>query len=166
MILARFEPPVCTVLGDTADLVSAIAWPAVIIALVWFLRTPLRSLADRVGASAQKVTVGAQGFSIELGASVERVPSQGSTALAGVRQPDPAPRVVDSAAMTMFAQLQTEEPAPHLVVDLGEGREWLSSRLLLFAALLRAMRATRTLVFVERRAQCAAGSSGWHTPRV
>ena len=51
--------------------------------------------------------------------------------------------------MTMFAQLQTETPAPYLVVDLGEGTEWLSSRLFVFAVLLRAMRQTETFVFVE-----------------
>jgi hypothetical protein len=137
------------VLSDVADLVSALIWPLVIVALVWFLRAPLLALADRIGASAQKVTIGAQGLSVELASSVAHVPSQASTALAGVRSPEPAPRVVDSAAMTMFAQLAAEEPAPFLAVDLGEGREWLTTRLLIFSALLRNMRQTRTLVFVE-----------------
>jgi hypothetical protein len=138
-----------SVLSDVADLVSALAWPAVILAVLWLLRAPLRALADRIATSAQKVTIGAQGLSVELSSSVDHVPGQASTALAGVRQPDPAPRVVDSAALTMFAQLDTELPAPYLVVDLGAGREWLSSRLLIFAALLRSMRQTRVLVFVE-----------------
>jgi hypothetical protein len=46
-------------------------------------------------------------------------------------------------------QLTSEQAAPHYVVDLGEGKEWLSSRLYVFAALLAGMRRTRTLVFVE-----------------
>jgi hypothetical protein len=49
----------------------------------------------------------------------------------------------------MFAQLNLEAPAPYLAVDLGTGREWLTSRLFIFAILLRAMRQTRVLVFVE-----------------
>ena len=114
-----------SVLGDIADLVSAIIWPALVFGVFWVLRQPLRALAARIGASAQRVTIGAQGLSVELSSAVEPVPAQGATALAGVRLPEPAHRVVDSAALTMFQQLEHEEPAPYLVVDLGEGREWL-----------------------------------------
>ncbi len=49
----------------------------------------------------------------------------------------------------MFAQLESEAPAPYLVVDLADGRDWLTSRLYIFAILLRAMRQTGALVFVE-----------------
>jgi hypothetical protein len=138
-----------TVLGDVSDIISAIAWPLLIAAVIWFLRAPLRALADRVGTDARSVSIGAQGVSVDFGSSVEHVPAQDATALAGVRLPEQAPRVVDSAAMTMFAQLNVEQPAPYLLVDLGEGREWLTSRLYVFARLLRAMRGTRMLVFVE-----------------
>src|SRR3954447_20789135 len=106
----RSAAPMASVLSDIADLVSALAWPAVIVAVLWLLRAPLRALADRIAASAQKVSIGAQGLSVELASSVDHVPSQASTALASVRQPDPAVSVVDSAAMTMFSQLATELP--------------------------------------------------------
>lgn len=146
---AQRGPTIATVLGDIADIISAIAWPLLLVTVVWFLREPIRALAERVSGSAERVSIGAQGLSIELGSAVEAVPGQTTTALEGVRRPEPAGRVVDRAAMTMFAQLQTEDPAPYLVVDLGEGREWLSSRLFVFAILLRAMRQTSTLVFVD-----------------
>jgi hypothetical protein len=141
--------PIASVLGDIADLVSAIVWPAVILGVVWFLREPIRALADRVSTSAQSLSVGAQGLSVQLGATVSHVPGEAETALAGVRRPDQAPAVVDSAALTMFAQLELEAPAPYLTVNLGAGREWLTSRLFIFAILLRAMRRTRVLVFLE-----------------
>jgi hypothetical protein len=147
--MARLRIPVGTVISDVAHLVSAVAWPLVIVGVLWFLREPLRALAHRIGSSAQRVSIGAQGLTVELGSAIEAVPSQAATALAGVRAPEQAPRVVDSAAMTMFAQLQGEAPAPYLVVDLGEGREWLTSRLYIFAILLRAMRQTGALLFVE-----------------
>jgi hypothetical protein len=140
---------IASVLGGIADIITALAWPLLIGAVVWFLRDPVRALARRVSGSAERVSIGAQGLSIELASAVETVPSEAATALGGIRVPEPAPRVVDSAAMTMFAQLQTEAPAPYLVVDLGDGKEWLSSRLFVFAILLRAMRQTRTLVFVD-----------------
>jgi hypothetical protein len=141
--------PAAGVLGDIADLVSAIVWPAVIIGVLWFLRVPIRAFADRISTSAEGVNIGAQGLSIQLGAAVTHVPAETDTALAGVRRPEQAPAVVDSAALTMFAQLNLEAPAPYLAVDLGSGREWLTSRLFIFAILLRAMRQTRVLVFVE-----------------
>lgn len=77
------------------------------------------------------------------------MPSQATTALAGLRLPEQAPRVVDSAATSMFEQLQAEAPAPYLVVDLADGHDWLTSRLYIFSVLLRAMRQTRALVFIE-----------------
>ena len=49
----------------------------------------------------------------------------------------------------MFEQLSNEEPAPYLLVDVGAGHEWLSSRLYLLATMLVSMRRTRALVFVE-----------------
>lgn len=149
MPLARSGLVTASALGDIADIISALAWPLLVALVVWFLREPLRALAKRISGSAERVAIGAQGLSIELGSAVDTVPGEKATVLEGVRLPEPAHRVVDSAAMTMFAQLQTEAPAPHLVVDLGEGKEWLSSRLFVFAILLRAMRHTRTLVFVE-----------------
>jgi hypothetical protein len=144
-----FAFPVASVLGDIADLVSAIVWPAVVIGVVWFLRDPLRALADRISTSAEAVSLGSQGLSIQLSRTVDRVPSEADTALAGVRRPDQAPSVVDSAAITMFEQLNLEAPAPYLTVDVGAGREWLTSRLFIFAVLLRAMRQTQILVFLE-----------------
>jgi hypothetical protein len=141
--------PTATVLGDVASLVSAIVWPAVIIGVVWFLRAPIRAFADRISTSAEGVSIGAQGLSIQLGTTVTHVPAQTETALAGVRRPDPAPAVVDSMALTMFQQLNLEAPAPYLAVDLGTGREWLTSRLFIFAVLLRAMRRTEVLAFLE-----------------
>ena len=143
------QVPAATVISDVASLVSAVVWPLVIVGVLWFLREPLRALAHRIGSSAQSVSIGAQGLTVELGSAVEPVPSQATTALAGVRLPEQAPRVVDSAALTMFAQLESEAPAPYLVVDLADGRDWLTSRLYIFAILLRAMRQTGALVFVE-----------------
>src|SRR5215210_941168 len=138
-----------SVVGDVADLISVIIWPALIVGVLWVLREPVSAFAARVGSSAQRVTIGAQGLSVELSSAIEAVPRQSTTALAGVRAPDSAARVVDSAAVTMFAQLDQEEPAPYLVVDLGDGLEWLTTRLYIFSILLRATRRTRTLIFVE-----------------
>jgi hypothetical protein len=142
--------PPATVLTDVADLVSAIAWPAVAVVLVVILRVPLRTLVERVGSSARSVSIGPGGVSVDFGAAVTPVAPPSSTVLDDLRSP--APQLMDSGADTMFEQLAREEPAPYLLVDLGEGREWLTSRLYLLASLLVSMRRTRALVFVEAHA--------------
>jgi hypothetical protein len=147
MVAADLTLPIATVTLNVADLVSAIAWPAVIIAVIFVLRNPLQRLASRIGASAQSLSIGPSGFSVEFGAAVRDVPTQSSTVLGDLRTA--TPQLADSGSDTMFAQLASEAPAPHLLVDLGEGREWLTTRLYLFALMLASMRRTRTLVFVE-----------------
>jgi hypothetical protein len=140
-------PPTGTVLSDIADLVEVLVWPAVLVLLIWLLRKPILGLADRASREAQRVAVG--GLEIDFGAAVEPVTQPGTTALTGLREPDPAFRISDSATASIMAELTAAQPAPHVVVDLGTGQEWLSSRLFIFAILLARMRGTRTLVFLE-----------------
>lgn len=140
-------PPSATVLSDIAKLISAIIWPAVIIAFIFVLREPLRMLVNRIGGSARSVSIGPSGLSVEFAAAVSEVPTQSSTVLDDLRSP--TPQLADSGANTLFDQLAAEAPAPYVLVDLGEGREWLTSRLYLFAVMLSSMRRTRSLVFVE-----------------
>ena len=139
--------PLASVLSDIADLVGAIAWPVVAVVLVVTMRAPLRKLVERIASSATKVSVGPSGLSADFGAAVTEVAPPSSTVLDDLRSA--APQLMDSGADTMFEQLGREEPAPYLVVDLGSGHEWLSSRLYLLASMLVSMRRTRALVFVE-----------------
>jgi hypothetical protein len=134
-------------IGDVADLVGAVVWPLVILPGVYLFRVPLRQLVGRIGTSASSLSIGPGGVKIDFGSAVAKVASEETTVLGDLRSA--APALADSAASTMFEQLAAEDPAPHLLVDLGEGREWLSSRLYLFAVMLASMRRTRTLVFVE-----------------
>jgi len=136
-----------TVLSDVAKLISAVVWPVVVLALIFLLRDPLRVLAKRISTSAWSVSLGTRGVSVEFAAAVNKVQSESSTVLGDLRSP--APQLADSAAHTLFDQLASESLAPYLLVDLGEGHEWLTSRLSLFAVLLAGMRRTRWLIFVE-----------------
>jgi hypothetical protein len=149
--------------GDVADLLGAVIWPLVILAIVYLFRLPLRQLAGRIGTSASSVSIGPGGVKIDFGAAVSSVGSEETTVLGDLRSP--APALADSAAPTMFEQLAAEEPAPNLLVDLGEGHDWLSSRLYLFALMLATMRRTRTLVFVETLAGVRGRFVGLAGPR-
>ncbi len=56
-----------------------------------------------------------------------------------------------SHVIALLEQIQGSGPSDYAVIDLGAGRSWLTTRLFLFAVLLRRMRALRTFVFVETR---------------
>ena len=144
---AELTLPSVIVTVNVADLVRAIVWPAVIIAVLVVLRDPLKRLANRIGTSAQRLSIGPSGLSVDFGAAVRNVQPQGSTVLDDLRSA--TPQLADSGSDTMFEQLAAEAPAPHVLVDLGEGHDWLTTRLYLFALMLATMRRTRTLVFVE-----------------
>jgi hypothetical protein len=55
----------------------------------------------------------------------------------------------DSTVPNFFQQIQEPSRLDYAVVDLGEGREWLTSRLFIISVVLARMRGLRALVFVE-----------------
>jgi hypothetical protein len=61
------------------------------------------------------------------------------------------PGIISSSYATLVNKIKEERPADFVVIDLGEGRNWLTTRLFLFAILLRRMRAVEDL--------CVPGSS-------
>jgi hypothetical protein len=54
-------------LQGISDLIRAVAWPAVALAAVVWLRAPMGALLQRVASSARKLTIGS--FSVELSES-------------------------------------------------------------------------------------------------
>jgi hypothetical protein len=53
--------------------------------------------------------------------------------------------------MDLLKAIEGEGAADYVVVDLGSGENWLTTRLFVLAVLLRRMRSLRTFVFVETR---------------
>jgi hypothetical protein len=57
-----------------------------------------------------------------------------------------------SSVMSMLETIKGHGVANYALIDLGTGQSWLTTRLFIFATLMRRMRALKTLVFVETRA--------------
>jgi hypothetical protein len=74
----------------------------------------------------------------------------GSFGSTDVRQLTPA-HVIDSVSETLFKQLTENIAADYAIVDLGQGYQWLTSRLFIFAVMLERMRGLRCFVFLETR---------------
>jgi hypothetical protein len=130
------------VLTQVVDLVDALAWPVVAIVGLCMLRKPLGSLLGDVGKRATRLSVFQ--VAIELATVPELAPSW-KVGADDVRQLTRAD-VFDSATMTLFAELSSPGATDYVVVDLGEGDQWLTSRLYVFALVLRRMRGLRCMV--------------------
>jgi hypothetical protein len=143
-----------------AGILDAITWPLVVgIALVVF-RKPLTKLAADLGSRVTKLSVGA--YAIELAPLPELTPDW-STADFDVRQLTSS-QVFDSFTQSLFEQLATPSPSDYAVIDLGQGKKWLSSRLYIFALLLERVSKLRALVFVEDRDGTARSYVGTARP--
>ncbi len=126
------------------ELVKALAWPVVAAAIALFLREPLREFVTALGTRVTKLSI----FKVEL----ELVPA--ATAASGAlldefRTATTGAAISDSSSK-MLEQLQSRTPADFAEINLGTGKEWLTSRLYIAAAMLERMRAIQVLVFVER----------------
>lgn len=130
------------------DVVRAVAIPLAIVVVLLVLRRPLSTFLESIGGRVKKVSFGK--LSLELATASELRPAwQIDTGIVAfdVRQLSPS-EVFDSYADSLLSQLDDPRPIDFVVVDLGAGGNWLSSRLFLFADLLGRMRGLRALVFV------------------
>jgi hypothetical protein len=131
-------------MGDgVIELVKALAWPVAAAAISIAFYEPLSRLFEALGARATKLSV----FKIEIELSSGARPSA-SPSLEEIRNPQLA-LLGDSGPM-LFQQVQDVTPADYAVIDLGDGEEWLTSRLFIGAAMLQRMRGVECLVFVAR----------------
>ena len=126
------------------EIIKSIAWPVATIIAVLVLRPGLKPLFLQLGPRLSKV-----GF--PGGMSIELVPVKGGggpsdlLAYAGNILLS-APPSGESALQRMVAQVS---PGDYLVIRLGDGKEWITSRLFLFAVILRKTKGLKFVVFTE-----------------
>lgn len=125
----------------TIELVKAVAWPvAAILAAVMFYQ-PLSRFLEAVGARATKLSI----FKVEVELLSGAKPSA-SPSLEDIKSPEFA--LVGDSSRSLFQQDAT--PADYALIDIGDGDEWLTSRLFIGATMLERMRGVECLVFVGR----------------
>jgi hypothetical protein len=130
---------------DIAALVSAIVWPLLlVIAVLMFgdrLVEAVKSLAPRV----KSISIGA--FSFELAAAQPLALQM--TGAVDLRHAGQSGDVNDSTLRSFYEQIADPTRLDYAVVDLGDGNEWLTSRLFILSIILSRMRGLRAFVFVE-----------------
>ncbi|MEH2537193.1 MULTISPECIES: hypothetical protein [unclassified Bradyrhizobium] len=143
------------------DLINALAWPLVVVLALILFRGPLVELLGEVIRRARKVSV--YHVSVEL-ATVPVLSPSWSPPEIDVRQLSSA-HLIDSYTVTLFDELSKPAPADCAIVDLGSGKEWLSSRLFLFALVLGEVTGVRAFVFLEKSSSTRKAFLGIASPK-
>jgi hypothetical protein len=131
--------------GQTVDLIRAVVWPSVIVAVLIIYRKDLPKLARRLTDRLSRVSVGAVSFDLSIAAELP------AEVISAVRN------FIDATSNSGFrdsgASLQAvahSEPADFAKIDLRGGQAWLTSRLYIFSLILANTVNVKRLVFVAR----------------
>jgi hypothetical protein len=148
---------------DVPALLDAIAWPAVVLAIVFLIRAKLPSMIEQLAGRVKKLDLA--GVSIELAEARPYAPAwTGAGAVADLRHAAQAFEMTDSGRASFVTQLMGPAEADYAEVDLGDGRQWLSSRLFIMAELFPRMKRVRCFLFVERKNGHEKRHLGWVDP--
>ena len=114
-------------------IIGGVLWPLVAIIALLLFRLPVMRLANEISARTRKVSF--HGLSVELEVLQPLTPNWAvsyGVSTDDVRRLSPS-EVFDSYASTLFEQLLRPREAEYAVVNLGLGKEWLTSRLFIFS---------------------------------
>lgn len=146
---------------DVLEVLRVAIWPLIVLISLFFLSKPLTEFLE---STASRITrFSAFDIEFELGpttaTSAVPLPS-----MERIKAPMDAIMGGDSSA-ALFEHLEAEGKAEYAVVDLGEGQEWLTSRVFIVASLFPRMRGVRTIVFLHSFQGAARVFLGCAAPR-
>jgi hypothetical protein len=109
------------------------------------LGKPLLKALESLGQRATKLSL----FDVEIDlATVSEFKPSWSIGSIDVRKITPS-FMADSATITLFEQITANDASDYAIADLGTGKEWLTSRLFIFAIMLYRLRGLKCFVFLE-----------------
>jgi hypothetical protein len=125
------------------ETVRALAWPLVAVVIALVFRRPLALFFSTIGGRITKLSL----LNVEL-ELVPATPAASTPLLDDIRSVSLGAEISDSSRM-LLDQVQSTSPADFALIALGEGEEWITSRLYLAATMMERMRGVRVFVFVE-----------------
>jgi hypothetical protein len=132
-------------LADLDSLIHAVAWPVVVLILGIIYRNELPGLARALSARVSRLS--AVGITLELVAA-KPVAETVRVRLDEIREPSSTGPPPPSGVQSLLELVKSAPPAEYVVIDLRDGRAWLTSRLYLFASVLPPILGLRCFVFV------------------
>jgi hypothetical protein len=143
---------------SVAEVVAQYCWPVVALIALLILQRPIRTFIENIATRATEVSLG----------------SWATFKLPGLKQA-PEDQVIlnfkdlqgsvwQESGSNLLAQFQNTRTPEYALLDLGEGGEWISSRLFIFAVMLQRMKGLRCIVFVSSTANQQATYVGCASP--
>ncbi len=128
-----------------AEFIRSVAWPGLAALTLLIFRKQIAEVLTQAARRLRRAPT--QEVSVDL-TPLPELASSWSVGSTDVRVLT-SPQVFNGNSQPLFQELLNTSQADYAVVDLGTGREWLTSRLFLFALILGMVRNLRALVFVE-----------------
>ena len=148
---------------DIAASLSAVLWPAIVLVILLAYRSKIPMLVEELAGRVKKLEFA--GVSLELALAKPFVPEWSGAPMAlDLRHKATAIQVNDSTARTFLTQLTDEGTGDYAEINLGTGREWLTSRLFIMAIVFARMKGIECFVFVETSGDVRKRFVGWAEP--
>ncbi len=119
--------------SNVISVIQAVAWPLVIVTLVFIYRREIPRLIEALGGRMSKLS--AVGVTLEF-AAAQPVPETLRVRLEDIREPASGGAPPPSGADSLIQLARSTAPVDYVLIDLREGGSWLTSRLYLFAVVL------------------------------
>jgi hypothetical protein len=134
--------------SDIVSLIQVLLWPVILLLLLFIYREQIRSIVEYIGPRVSRLSF-LNIFNIEL-----REVAELKTHWAGMGGPTTIQELAqtpyfDSSQTSILSQLQDTSASDCALIDLGQGQEWLTSRLFILSFLLKHLRNLRCFVFVK-----------------
>ena len=135
---------------DIGAVVTTVIWVGLLVAVLVLFHRPLSTFLSELPTRVRSLS--AAGVTLEFTPESSAKPFDFSEVSGLDLRKAGTPGEVGPSYVGNFYRLMADPtPVPTVLVDLGAGEEWLSSRLYVLAVLLRRMRGVETVVLVEAR---------------
>ena len=143
--------------SDWAESLSHYAWPITVLAILLVYREAISKFLRVIGERATEISFGSWA-SFKLPVLTESPIDQDVAAFKQIE----GTQLSESYIKTeLFKQFRSADKKEYAIINLGKGREWISSRLFIFAVMLQRMKALKCIVFVSETDQSANRFLGW-----
>jgi hypothetical protein len=148
---------------DVAAILGAISWPVTVLIILLVFRHKIPSLVDGLASRVTKLEF--PGFSLELAKAKPFIPEWSAAFSAlDLRNKATAIQVNDSTVRTFLSQLTERSTADYAEINLGAGKEWLTTRLFIMSIVFARMKGIKCFVFVETFDNIQKRFIGWADP--
>jgi hypothetical protein len=127
--------------SEVVGLVQALVWPLSLAIVALVLKAPLAALVDSMRGKIKSLKVAG----VELAFNEASEPKRELQLSSELRK---GTGINESSVDQFVAEVTSTQPLEHVVIDLGTGQEWITSRLFLVATLLHRMREVKIVTFV------------------